>query len=115
MSKRDQIKPEVERMRLDGFSWAAIGRKLGVRQELAKRAVDAEYDAKIRERQKNYHRERRQTFKVGKKNHFVRHEVIDPSVLNTIPPDTRTFTARALGDPLPGRSALDRKMQGDRA
>lgn len=35
---------------------------------------------------------------------------IDDSVLATVPADTRTITGRAFGDPLPGRSALDRKM-----
>lgn len=27
----------------------------------------------------------------------------------SLPKDTRSFTARAMGDPLPGRSALDRR------
>ena len=112
---REEIAPTVQKLRDDGLTWAQIGRKLGIRGEVAKRSVDADYHARIRERQKNYHRERRQTFKVPQKNHFVRKDDIDPRVLNSVPPDTRTFTARAFGDPLPGRSALDRKMQGERA
>lgn len=33
--------------------------------------------------------------------------------LALIPADTRTLTARFCGDPLPGRSALDRRQSGD--
>lgn len=35
-------------------------------------------------------------------------------LMATIPPDTRDLTSRIAGDPLPGRSHLDRKrMQAD--
>lgn len=35
-------------------------------------------------------------------------------LLREVPLDTRGFTARVLGDPLPGRSALDRKREAAR-
>lgn len=33
-------------------------------------------------------------------------------LMERVPRDTRDLTARVLGDPLPGRSALDMKMNG---
>lgn len=33
------------------------------------------------------------------------------SLLSKVPRDTRDFTARVCGDPLPGRSALDQRRQ----
>lgn len=34
------------------------------------------------------------------------------ALLKLIPPDTRSLTGCICGDPLPGRSALDRLLQG---
>lgn len=40
----------------------------------------------------------------------VRSDIVD-RLRSEIPHDTRTLTGRLCGDPLPGRSALDRKAQ----
>ncbi len=49
--------------------------------------------------------ERRQNEVVGRRR---RNTVVTEGIVHLIPEDTRGLTGRIMGDPLPGRSALDK-------
>jgi len=88
-------------LRAAGTSWAEIGARLGYHGNTIRRRLDP-------------------GFVVAR--HVVHAELVDsietePRItpeeaaraLATVPVDTRTIQARFLGDPLPGRSALDKR------
>ena len=100
---RDKIAPAVREMRKQGLSWTEIGRTLGVTSTTAKTAVDPAYLAKRQQKVNNNRRVSRA--KAGQTR--VRKEEAIAAV--EFIRDTRGFTARMMGDPLPGRSALDQR------
>ena len=85
------IKLARELRRLSGLPWAQIAERLGTTPNTVRRALDPEYVERMRAYERNRDRSDRRP---------ARH---------AIPADTRTLTARLFGDPLPGRSALDRR------
>lgn len=100
---RHIIEAEVLALKAQGMSQLAIAKKLGVHKNTVRAAADPEY-AEQRNASRRVERSVSQLMRV------------EPAVINPVKAefihDTRSFTGRALGDPLPGRSALDQKRAG---
>lgn len=98
-------------MRKRGLSWNEVARQLEVSVERLRRAIDPGY-AKRRQLSAKAHRVARRG-----KPHSDDHATYEATrkmaefLFSKIPPDTRGVTARLMGDPLPGRSALDRRAK----
>jgi orotate phosphoribosyltransferase-like protein len=109
MKRTDEGVELVKAMRQRGMSWEAAGAELGISGNTARSWIDKDY-MEMRNR-----RARDCRVVPG----FALRDI--PSEINTrddalarlalIPEDTRDTTARICGDPLPGRSALDRRTQ----
>lgn len=109
-NKRDAIAPRVAELRQAGKTWTEIGKELGVDGTTAHIAVDPEYAAVRRARINHRRREKSEITPEMRRAGDRRVSEDDAKVaLASIPADTRDLTARMLGDPLPGRSALDRR------
>jgi len=102
---RDDALIRARKMREDGMTWGRIAARLGVSDDWLRRRLDPGYG----ERRNNMARAWR-----GHITHFI--PVLDRKrlaadeikrLMASLPTDTRGLTARAMGDPLPGRSALD--------
>lgn len=89
----------VRRQRQRGRPWTVIARELGISTERLRRRCDPEYH------ERRLAQERQQAELHGS-NWADTTAAIRPPDL----PDTRSLTARLLGDPLPGRSALDQRQ-----
>lgn len=89
-----------------GLSWAKTSRAVGVTEDTLRWRIDPTFAEKWKARH------------AGPKS-MVRAEPLRPTkievrrALAAIPTDTRSFTARVMGDPLPGRSALERMKDKD--
>jgi hypothetical protein len=115
VSIREQIRQQhtetVNAMRAEGKTWKDIAEFLGVGIGNLRFAMDPEFveraNANRRERRKHTIRENHKQFKAVKPMNF---RIEDPRDVRGEwpPPDTRDLTARICGDPLPGRSFLDR-------
>jgi hypothetical protein len=98
------------------MSWESVAKRLSVSVEVLRRAIDPGFaekrNASVRARRARYSRE--PTGKVHQPGwHTSAAEKRDGErLLKLVPPDTRDLTARVFGDPLPGRSALD-KLSSD--
>jgi hypothetical protein len=95
-------------LRAAGMKWETIANRLNVGSDGLKRRLDPEY----RERRNQQMRDanERRTSTSWPMHHFASRmpqEQLD-RLRATVPVDTRGLTARACGDPLPGRSALDK-------
>ncbi len=99
---------QAKRMRKQGMSYYEIGKRLEIRWTTVRRALDPEYAAQQRERERRS-RERRASGEQPSRYQKLRADAERASM--HIPRDTRTLTQRILGDPLPGRSAWCRKME----
>jgi hypothetical protein len=108
---------EAGRMRLSGKSWREIGRAFSVREETVMKAVDPFEAERIRQRFRDWRARNPRT-----SSNSPRSTSLQPQSLAgrperdevearraEIPEDTRGLTAWMMGDPLPGRSALDQK------
>lgn len=90
-----QILDAAQTMRIRQWTWIQIAKKLG---------VDRDW---LREKLVGFDR---RTIKSGTAIDFEKRAHVDAMRLKAlIPADTRDFTARLMGDPLPGRSALDKR------
>lgn len=103
----------ITEQRKAGLSWDAIARAIGVGHFTILMYKDPESYAKEKERRRlQRERERRELGVQPNRPRRYRklHEAVTKiEVLGELPPpDTRDLTARILGDPLPGRSYLDR-------
>lgn len=104
----------IRSMRLAGRSWLSISAAVGAGVEAIRRAVDPEWAAKRREGQ-NANRKRLRISRDLPSPKQQRPDTNRPTLdearraIAGVPRDTRDLTSRLLGDPLPGRSALDRK------
>jgi DNA-binding MarR family transcriptional regulator len=94
----------IKRMRDEGKMYKEIAEILGVKVG----ALEAILRPERIERMNELRRQRRLK-NGGRKSTFAHYTEPRPEILGELPPpDTRDLTARILGDPLPGRSYLDR-------
>ncbi len=110
MPRRPNITPEqVEQMRelreKGKLSYTQIAEQIGVH----KTAVYYWLNPKKQAKKKDYNVERNKDLRPLGPTKVVKQPPVLPSALP--PPDTRSLTGRLLGDPIPGRSALDRKLK----
>jgi transposase-like protein len=106
MGKRYDI-PEavIERaraVRLAGATWGAVGRAVGIDPDVIRWRIDGAFRA---------HKSGKPASHVSPMVYSKFSQADIDRLLRTVPRDTRSMSARAFGDPLPGRSALDRKRQ----
>lgn len=91
------------RMHDAGASWVLLGKKFGLDPHTVHERVDPVY----REHRRRYvNGARRNKAPKAYVREVVSHRI---DVIPTIPDDTRSLTGRFCGDPLTGRSALDRR------
>jgi hypothetical protein len=95
----------------EGMNWSRIAARLGVSDEGLRRRLIPGWAS----RRQQLIRDARYARSLGKAPNTPKHipdaEVL--AVLRTIPSDTRRPIERLMGDPLPGRSALDKKRATD--
>jgi hypothetical protein len=94
----------ARRLRAMGTSWDDLGRRFGCDPETIRRQIDPEY-RKVRS--DRYRPEGSPYHVLNRDGRVSGAEAA--RALARVPIDSRTRVARWLGDPLPGRSALDRK------
>ena len=96
-----------------GWSYRRIGERIGRNYEQVRRALDSDYAINRRiqvrdARQRRYKPEKRLD-RAGRENASGASVKEDAAArLAEIPKDTRSLTGLLAGDPLPGRSALDK-------
>lgn len=95
------------RMREARMSWGRISRTLGFSVEVLRWRMDENWAERQRERTRKRFPPMAQQNRSSKPWGISQEDIA--AVLRTVPTDNRSFTARAFGDPLPGRSALDRR------
>jgi hypothetical protein len=99
-----ELLQKAQGLRAAGMKWETIANRLNVGSDGLKRRLDPEYRER-RNQQMREANERRDPLH----NFASRVPMAEVyRLLDTVPADTRGFTARACGDPLPGRSALDK-------
>lgn len=99
----DQLN-EARKMRDAGAAWGVLEAHFG----LSVFRIRCEVDAAYREKRRLQKRAQR-PHAAGLTADYIPKATI-AARLAEIPPDTRSKTARLFGDPLPGRSALDRRL-----
>ena len=100
---------QISRMRDDKQSWEAIARHFGCSIFRVRSVGDPTYTERLSEA---YHRKKAGLpAKQLKRPKPQRVSESDAAArLSEIPKDNRDLTSYTFGDPLPGRSALDRRM-----
>lgn len=99
----EEVLARASRLKESGRTWNAIGRELGLPPEAIRWRIDPQYVAAHRE---SHGAGQRRVIQ----NYTYRMTAQEAqAALSSIPSDTRNFTARAFGDPLPGRSAFDKR------
>jgi len=105
----DQLN-EARKMRDAGAAWEVLEAHFG----LSVFRIRCEVDAAYREKRRLQKRAKRPSRGLGMVAAGLTADYIPKATiaarLAEIPPDTRSKTARLFGDPLPGRSALDRRL-----
>lgn len=114
-SKRYEIKKaEALKLHAEGFTPWQIAKVIGVDGCTVKAWIDPEYAAKRRETVMANKRQR-YALKLARQGKAVRrYETFKPDPVASgaeMPPvvDTRDLTSRLMGDPMPGRSALEKR------
>lgn len=95
----------------EGRNWKVIARLVGISEDWLKRRLVPGY-AEARAASARRHRERgpAPTDKIRHRNETGRVSLEEAEAARAaVPDDTRNYTSRFFGDPLPGRSALDRR------
>jgi hypothetical protein len=106
---------EARRLADYGWSYARIGERLGFGYGTIRLALDADYRGSRRigaheTRQRRYKPDKRIS-KTNRENATSVDVKADAAArLAEVPPDDRSLTARMFGDPLRGRSALDKRQ-----
>jgi hypothetical protein len=98
----DEVLQRGRDLRAAGASWNAVGRGTGYPPETIRLRLDEEFAERQRARSgggRSYIR----------KTYFVTKAQI-AEMKAAIPRDTRSLQAKWMGDPLPGRSALDQRQ-----
>ena len=104
----DQLRQATE-MRANGMAIFAIAAALGVPDDRVRKTIDPVYRERVRAEKARQHYRNRSRIDAGIEP-IDRKAVRDAARLRQqIPPDTRGLTARIAGDPLKGRSALDKE------
>lgn len=104
---------EARQLQARGWTIIRIAERLGCYRQTIKRVLDPEYAVKrrIQVREARQIREPSLPRKTARENATAVSIKEDAAArLAEIPPDTRSLTARLAGDPLPGRSALDKRQ-----
>ena len=92
-------------MRGMGIAWGRIARTVGFGEERIRRILDPAFAAR---RAAGIRQARH--MRAFRGEHQSRLSAAEArAAIEAVPPDTRSTTSRLLGDPLPGRSALDRR------
>lgn len=112
---QEQIE-EASRLADAGWTPTRIGEKLGFHRQTVQRAIDSDWQEmrnwQVREARQRRYKPGRRIPKTDRENATSISVKEDAAArLAEIPPDTRSLTARLAGDPLPGRSALDKRQQ----
>lgn len=110
--QREHLRNRAVEMRATGMTIQKIASELGVSKMTASRLMDLEkYEAEL-EKARVRQRERAKLIKsidpLPMADETRRRRAELEALMDAIPQDTRSKTARFAGDPLPGRSALDR-------
>ena len=96
---------QARKLRAAGTSWESIGVRLGFKGQTIRQRLAADFPAARRARYIDL-----AAFIEMDEERITPEEAA--RAIATVPLDTRSVQARFLGDPLPGRSALDRKRLG---
>lgn len=109
--QREHLRNRAVEMRAAGMTIQKIASELGVSKMTALRLMDLEkYEAEL-EKARVRQRERAKLIKsrdpLPMADETRRRRAELEALMDAIPQDTRSKTARLAGDPLPGRSALD--------
>lgn len=108
MSVESEAFDLARQLRAENLNWTEVAKRTGLTVDILRRRIDPGYS------HRRYAQDRKMGRKeVGKMLHF--HErgpriTVEETkkLLATVPVDTRPFFARMMGDPLPGRSALEK-------
>lgn len=95
----DQVQRARE-LRAEGLSWSNIGARLGLHEDTMRRRIDPGF------KERRTGPRVRAFIRAGGERHVTQAEA--ETALARVPTDTRSMSARVMGDPLPGRSALDK-------
>lgn len=110
--KREQTRLEVVRLRESGLTIKEIAIRLTISANFVSGLLNPEKYAAALERARITQRERSKLIKstdpLPMDDETRRRRAEIEALMDAIPQDTRSKTARIAGDPLPGRSALDR-------
>jgi hypothetical protein len=99
------------KMREAGVSWEAISQVVGLSPEFIRRRIDPGFTAHRNEGIRRARAARRGELSAAV-FHVERYHIKPEDArraLSTVPPDTRSYQQKFMGDPLPGRSALDKR------
>lgn len=95
-------------LRAKGWAWRKIARQLGISVERLRTAIEPGFGKRRYQRQKRLAMPGHAHVRPGRRP--TKPKAADVAArLAEIPDDERGLTQRLLGDPLPGRSALDRR------
>lgn len=120
LSIRERIRAQadtINAMREQGMTWNAIADALKVGITNLRYAMDQSWVDRSNELKREKRKMSQRARCAALKGHRSNHRIEEPrEILGELPPpDTRDLTARLLGDPLPGRSYLDRMRAGQTA
>jgi hypothetical protein len=104
MSRRRNFTPEekadMRRLKADGWTYKRLARAFAT-SPAGVHAICNPKPPKPKEPKKKAGEVCRAAYKPSPEDYAAR--------LSEIPPDTRTLTARLMGDPIPGRRAIDKR------
>lgn len=113
----DEHIASARKLRAEGMPWYRIGKALGLSEMTVRCALDPAYAAMLLERRRINRRKNgaskpiTQVEGISSTREAARRDAL--ARLAEIPADTRSLTAFICGDPLPGRSAWDRRLAED--
>lgn len=107
----DEALALATRMREAQVGWSIIARVTGHGVDEIRRRLDPEYVAQQRVRDRQKYRELYTAGPIVREQPYRINKMDALRALANVPRDTRSLTGRAFGDPLPGRSALDKRKQ----
>lgn len=110
MMRLDEAMEFAKRLRKAQVGWAGIARATGRSVDEVRRRLDPDYREKrrIAERKRYRHKYEKAPMPHYQPYHINRADA--ERALASVPADTRSSTGRVFGDPLPGRSALDKRQ-----